>query len=356
MEVLESEIIDPESDEVYGQEFLIKVDKNQTPLRIDKFLQNRLFNATRNKIQKALENSVITVNGKDIKPNYKVRPHDEIFGIIPKKVDFDGNILAENIPLEVVFEDDDVMIINKPAGMVVHPGISNYSGTLVNALQYYFNNSILPVMEGNDADRPGIVHRIDKDTSGLLLIAKNEISMNKLASQFFHHTIKRDYLALVWGNFDEKKGTIEVNIDRDPNNRKLMKAIHDNDSGKRAVTHYELVEDLYYVSLVRCSLETGRTHQIRVHMKYIFHPVFNDPRYGGDRIMKGTIYQNYKQFVENNFALLPGQALHASTLGFIHPRTNEEMFFASPLPDNFSLLLDRWRNYVNDKKNKISNS
>ncbi|MEZ4906815.1 MAG: RluA family pseudouridine synthase [Saprospiraceae bacterium] len=345
--------MEDQQDEIYGQEFTIIVDKNQTPLRIDKFLQNRLFNVTRNKIQNALNNGIISVNDGDVKPNYKIRPEDVITGIIPKKRDINEEILAEDIPLDIFYEDDDVMIVNKPTGMVVHPGISNYNGTLVNALKYYFENKELPVMEGNDDDRPGIVHRIDKNTSGLLLIAKNEDSMSKLASQFFHHSIDREYIALVWGNFDEKKFTIDVNLDRDPNDRKLMRAFEETNIGKRAVTHVEVLEDLYYVSLIKCRLETGRTHQIRVHMKYKKHPVFNDAEYGGNKIMKGTVYTNYQKFVQNNFDLLPGQALHAQSLGFIHPRTGEKVYFKSELPENFQKILDKWRTYVEFSKEKL---
>lgn len=339
-----------ENDDFYGQEFNIIVDKNQTPLRIDKFLQNRLSNVTRNKIQNALTHGIITVNGIDAKSNYKIRPGDSIFGIIPKKHDFNAEIEGEDIPLDIVYEDDFLMIINKPAGLVVHPGVGNYSGTLVNALKYYFDNHPLPVMEGNDPDRPGIVHRIDKNTSGLLLIAKTEDAMTKLASQFFHHTIEREYLSLVWGNFEHTDYTVDINIGRDPNNRKLMKAFPDNDEAKIAVTHFTVLEDLYYVSLIKCKLETGRTHQIRVHLKYLGHPVFNDEVYGGKTIMKGTIFTKYSQFVQNGFDLLPGQALHAQTLGFRHPATNKEMFFECDPPDNFQKLIDRWRIYVNSRK------
>lgn len=346
-------IDDIQQDELFGQEFNITVDKKQTPIRIDKFLQNRLFNVTRNKIQGAIANGIITVNDHEVKPNYKIRPLDLIFGIIPKKHDFNAEIVGENIPLNVVFEDEELMIIDKPAGMVVHPGVSNYSGTLVNALRYYFDKNMLPVLEGNESDRPGIVHRIDKNTSGLLLIAKTEDAMTKLASQFFHHTIDREYLALVWGSFGESTGTINVNIGRDPNNRKQMKAFSDNDQGKNAVTHFSVVEDLYYVSLIRCKLETGRTHQIRVHLKHAGHPVFNDDTYGGDKIVKGTIFSKYSQFVKNCFELLEGQALHAHTLGFSHPKTGKQMLFKSELPPNFTSVLEKWRTYVNSRKKEL---
>ncbi|MGE5354674.1 MAG: RluA family pseudouridine synthase [Deltaproteobacteria bacterium] len=342
-----------QQEEIFGQEFTISVDKKQTPLRIDKFLQNRLFNVTRNKIQAAIDNNIIKVNGEPVKANYKIRPNDVITGIIPKRHDFDAEIIGENIPLNIVYEDDELMVIDKPAGLVVHPGVSNYSGTLVNALKYYFDNKNLPVLDGNNNDRPGIVHRIDKNTSGLLLIAKTEDAMTKLAAQFFHHTIDRDYLALVWGNFNENVGTIDINIGRDPNFRKQMKAFPDNDEGKRAVTHYSVLEDLYYVSLIKCSLETGRTHQIRVHLKHTGHPVFNDDTYGGEKIVKGTIFSKYSQFVKNCFELLPGQALHAQTLGFVHPSSGEKMNFTSQLPPEFMQLLQKWRTYVNSRKKEI---
>ena len=334
-----------EQDELYGQEFSITVDKKQTPLRIDKFLQNRLQNVTRNKIQDALSGGIIKVNDQEVKPNYKIRPGDQIEGIIPKKRDFNSEIQGENIPLDIVYEDDDLMIVNKPAGMVVHPGISNYSGTLVNALKFYFDSKTLPIMAGNEEDRPGIVHRIDKNTSGLLLVAKTEDAMTKLASQFFNHSIEREYTALVWGNFDNDKGTISVNIGRNPNNRKLMRAFTENDDGKIAVTHYYVVEDLYYVSLIKCRLETGRTHQIRVHMQYTGHPVFNDDSYGGDKIVKGTVFTKYSQFIKNCFQLLEGQALHANKLGFIHPRTGKKVSFHADLPPNFAVLMEKWRIY-----------
>ena len=336
-----------EQDELYGQEFAITIDKKQTALRVDKFLQNRLQNVTRNKIQAALSAGAIKVNDSIIKSNYKVRPGDLIEGVIPKKHDFNADIIGEDIPLDIAYEDDDLMIVNKPAGMVVHPGISNYSGTLVNALKFYFDSRTLPVMSGNEDDRPGIVHRIDKNTSGLLLVAKTEEAMTKLASQFFNHSIEREYTALVWGNFDQDAGTIDVNIGRNPNNRKLMRAFAENDDGKRAVTHFSVAEDLYYVSLIKCRLETGRTHQIRVHMQYAGHPVFNDDSYGGGRIVKGTVFTKYSQFIKNCFQLLEGQALHANKLGFIHPRTGKKVSFHADLPPNFTELMAKWRTYVN---------
>lgn len=339
-----------EQDELFGQEFSIIIDKKQTALRVDKFLQNRLQNVTRSKIQLALTSGIIKVNESIIKPNYKIRPGDLVEGIIPKKRDFNAEISGEDIPLDIVHEDDDLMIVNKPAGMVVHPGISNYSGTLVNALKFYFDSRPLPVMAGNEDDRPGIVHRIDKNTSGLLLVAKTEEAMTKLAAQFFNHSIEREYTALVWGNFDDETGKIDVNIGRDTNNRKLMRAFPENDEGKKAITHFSVAEDLYYVSLIKCRLETGRTHQIRVHMQYAGHPVFNDNTYGGDKIVKGTVFTKYSQFVKNCFLLLEGQALHANKLGFIHPRSGQKVCFHAELPPNFKALVEKWRTYVNARK------
>jgi len=337
------------NNELFFEDFAIEIDGKQKPLRLDKFLYGRLFNVTRSKIQASIQEGVILVDGKKVKSNYKVRPNEVITGSIPKKMNPTMGVVAEDIPLDIVYEDDDVMVINKSAGMVVHPGISNYSGTLVNALKHYFQNSNLPIMEGNDVDRPGIVHRIDKFTTGLLLIAKNEGAMTKLAKQFFDHSIEREYLALVWGNFDEKVGTVDINIGRSPNNRKVMTTFDEEEIGKRAVTHYEVLEDMYYVSLVKCKLETGRTHQIRVHMKYLGNPVFNDDIYGGDKIVKGTVFTKYKQFVQNCFKMIDGFTLHAHTLGFIHPSTGEKMSFTQELPDDFAGVLEKWRKYVNSR-------
>lgn len=343
-----------ESNVVFIEEFKIEIDGKQSPLRLDKFLYGRLFNITRSKIQLAIQEGVILVDGKVVKPNYKVRPFEVVTGSIPKKMNPTLGVVAEDIPLDIVYEDDDVLVVNKEAGMVVHPGISNYTGTLVNALKHYFANSNLPIMDGNDVDRPGIVHRIDKFTTGLLLIAKNEPAMTKLAKQFFDHSIEREYLALVWGNFDEKKGSVDINIGRSPNNRKVMTTFAEGESGKHAVTHFEVIEDMYYVSLVKCKLETGRTHQIRVHMKYLGNPVFNDDIYGGDKIVKGTVFTKYKQFVQNCFKITSGFTLHAHTLGFIHPTTGKKMTFTQELPKEFSDVLEKWRKYVNSRKG-ISN-
>ena len=329
----------------------VLVDPGQSPIRIDKFLDDRLERVSRNKIQNAIRAGAIKVNGEEVKPNYKVRPEDKITVIWPKHPYHSDEVVAEEIPLRIIYEDDDILIVDKPPGMVVHPGVGNYTGTLVNALAFYLRNEgDIPVMDGNANDRAGLVHRIDKDTSGLLVIAKNDFAMSHLAKQFFDHAIHRKYVALVWGSPDPAEGTIDVPVGRHPRNRLQQFAFADGSDGKRAVTHYKIVEDLYYVSLVECQLETGRTHQIRVHMKHIGNPVFNDVRYGGDRIVKGTVFTKYKQFVQNCFDLIPRQALHARTLGFIHPGTGKEMYFESPLPEDMSEVLDKWRNYIEHRK------
>ena len=286
-----------------------------------------------------------------MKSNYKVRPGDIIHVLWPKNPYRSDEVKPENIPLKIEYEDDDILIVNKAAGMVVHPGVGNYSGTLVNALVYYLQGGDdIPVMDGNAEDRAGLVHRIDKNTSGLLVIAKTDYAMTHLAKQFFDHTIQREYVALVWGAPDPAEGVVDVNIGRHPRNRIQQAAFPEGMEGKRAITHYHVIEDLYYVSVVGCTLETGRTHQIRVHMKHLGHPVFNDERYGGDRIMKGTVFSKYKQFVQNCFEIMPRQALHAKTLGFVHPVTGEKMFFESELPDDFANVLDKWRHYLEHRK------
>jgi 23S rRNA pseudouridine1911/1915/1917 synthase len=334
----------------------ILVDKGQTPLRIDVFLLNRMEFATRNKIQTAIKNGKVTVNGDTVKPNYKVRPLDKIRLVMDYKEGPSGEIVPEDIPLDIIYEDEDLLVLNKKPGMVVHPGISNYSGTLVNALTYYLNEEDdLPVLPGNTPDRAGLVHRIDKNTTGLLVIAKNSDALSHLAKQFFDHSVKREYLTLVWGNFDEIKGTYTGNIDRHPKNRKKRAVFEDGSRGKHAVTHFEVIEDMYYVSLVKCRLETGRTHQIRVHMSHFGHPVFNDEDYGGDRIVKGTVFTKYKQFVQNCFNMLPRHALHARMLGFIHPRTGKEMLFEMDPPQDFNEVVDKWRKYLSGRKKTLEN-
>lgn len=323
----------------------LTVDKKQSPVRIDKFIMSKIENVTRSKVQNAIADGLVKVNDELVKPNYKVRPFDVIDMILLKPEGFLSEVIPEEMPLDIVYEDDYLLVLNKPPGLVVHPGVGNYQGTLVNGLAHYFKeDEDQPIMEGNDFDRPWLVHRIDKDTSGLLLIAKLESAMNHLAEQFFNHSIERSYHALVWGSLEEE-GTIDANIGRHPTNRLLMHVYPEGDEGKRAVTHYKTLEDLYYVSYVECKLETGRTHQIRAHMNYMGSPIFNDERYGGDQIKKGTIFTKYKQFVQNCFDLIPRQALHAKSLGFIHPVTNERMYFESELPSDFEAALNKWRNY-----------
>jgi 23S rRNA pseudouridine1911/1915/1917 synthase len=317
------------------------VDKGQEPLRIDKFLVNRLAQTSRNRIQNACDAGAILVNSRPVKSNHKVKPSDIVQVVLPEPVR-EIELIPQDIPINIQYEDEDVLIVNKAAGMVVHPAYGNYSGTLMNALVHHFSQ--LPSMEGHPS-RPGLVHRIDKNTSGLLVIAKSELAMVQLASEFFERTIERKYTALVWGDFEEEEGRIEGHIGRSHKDRKIMDVFPDGDYGKPAVTHYRVVERFGYVTLLECRLETGRTHQIRVHLKHIRHPLFNDQEYGGDSILKGTTFSKYRQFVDNCFALLPGQALHARTLGFIHPRTRKPVHFEAPLPGPFQELLEKWRTY-----------
>lgn len=333
---------DLEEQDLY-EHLRIVVDKGQSLLRLDKFLIIRTENTSRNRIQNAIDAGNVLVNDKVVKASYKVKPLDVISMVLPHPPR-DTEVYPENIPLDIVYEDDDVILVNKPAGMVVHPGFNNYSGTLVNALVYHAQQ--LPQMPGNDG-RPGLVHRIDKDTSGLLLISKNEWAITFLAKQFFDHTITRKYVALVWGDLTED-GTITGYIGRSAKDRKVMAVYDDENKGKWSVTHYKVLERFNYVTLVECELETGRTHQIRAHMKHIGHPLFNDSTYGGDRILKGTVFNKYRQFVENCFDILPRQALHAKSLGFIHPSTRKFIHFETELPDDFKSVLEKWRNYVKD--------
>lgn len=322
------------------------VDKGQSALRIDRWLNNKLENISRNKIQEAATAGNILVNDKEVKANYKVRPEDVVtivFDYPPREIE----IIAEDIPLDIQYEDDDIIIINKKPGMVVHPSYGHYSGTLVNALAFHLKN--LPLFSGDDP-RPGLVHRIDKNTSGILLIAKTEEAKTKLSKQFFDRTINRRYIALVWGSFDEKEGTITGHIGRNLKNRKIMHVFPEGEYGKHAVTHYKVLEHFDYVSLLECKLETGRTHQIRAHMSHIKHPLFNDEEYGGEKILKGTTFTKYKQFVQNCFTILPRQALHAKSLEFVHPRTGETMFFDSELPDDMATAIEKWRNYISNRK------
>lgn len=325
--------------------------KGQEPLRVDKFLMNFIENATRNKIQQAAKNGNIYVNGETVKQNYKVKADDEV-KVMFTHPPHEYLLTPQDIPIDVVYEDEAVLLVNKAPGMVVHPGHGNYSGTLINALIYHFEN-----LPNNSSDRPGLVHRIDKDTSGLLVVAKTEQAMTHLAKQFFDKTSQREYVALVWGNVENDEGTIEGNIGRHPKNR-LQNTVFENDGdefstepdGKPAVTHYKVIERLGYVTLISCRLETGRTHQIRVHLKYIGHTLFNDERYGGDRILKGTSFTKYKQFVENCFKILPRQALHAKTLGFEHPVTGKWMKFDSDIPDDMQQCIEKWRAYSHNQR------
>ena len=336
----EEEFNEPDGTGDLFEHFRLTVDKGQAPLRIDKFLMQRMQNATRNRIQNAIDAENVLVNDKTIKASYKVKPLDLISIVLPHPPR-DTEVYPENIPLDIVFEDDDVLIVNKMAGMVVHPGFNNYTGTLVNALVYHFQQ--LPTMPGNDG-RPGLVHRIDKDTSGLLVISKNERSMSWLARQFYDHSITRKYVALVWGDVLED-GTVTGYIGRSLKDRRVQDVYDTDDRGKWSVTHYKVLERLGYVTLIECELETGRTHQIRAHMQHIGHPLFNDATYGGDRILKGTVFNKYKQFVDNCFQMLPRQALHAKNLGFIHPTTREYIHFEKELPTDFHNALEKWRHY-----------
>ena len=338
---MDTEHINNEEEELFEHHNLT-VDPGQEPLRIDKFLLDRLPNVTRNKIQDGIKNKFVLVNDLEVKANYKVRPADVIRIMLPKPPR-DTEVLPENIPINIAYEDPSILVVNKPPGMVVHPAYNNWTGTLVNALTYHFQN--LPTMEANEG-RPGLVHRIDKDTSGLLVIAKTEKAMNSLARQFFDHSIERTYYALIWGEPKNDSGTITVNLGRDFKDRRVTAPFPDGDFGRRAVTHYKVIRSLRYVSLVQCNLETGRTHQIRAHMKYLGHPLFNDVTYGGDKILKGTRFSKYKAFVHNCFKIMPRQALHAKSLGFTHPETGEHVQFESDLPDDFKAVLDKWENYV----------
>ncbi len=331
-----------EQNELYEHHRIV-ADKGQKSIRIDKFLVDRIENASRNKIQLSANAGNIFVNDKAVKSNYKIKPND-VVSIVMAYPPRDIEIVPQNIPINILYEDDDFIIVNKEAGMVVHPSFGHYTETLINALAYHLKDS--PLFKDSKDVRPGLVHRIDKNTSGILVIAKTEIAKQKLARQFFEHTIERKYIALVWGSFDEKQGTITGNIGRSLKNRKIMTVFPDEEFGKHAVTHYKVIKELGYVSLIECQLETGRTHQIRAHMKYIGHPVFNDETYGGDQIIKGTTFTKYKQFVQNCFKLLPRHALHAKSLGFIHPTTNKFVFFDSELPDDMSQTIDKWKNYI----------
>ena len=334
--------LEEEEEESLFEHHRIVADPKQSLLRLDKFLMDRLPNVTRNKLQDAIKQGYVRVNKNEVKPNYKVHPDDVITVDLPEPPR-ETEVIPENLPLDIRYEDEHLLVVHKPAGMVVHPAYANYTGTLVNALAWHFNQ--LPEMPGNSG-RPGLVHRIDKDTSGLLVIAKSDVAMQGLAHQFYHHSIDRTYYALVWGEPKEEAGTVNVHLGRSLKDRRVMAAFPDGAFGRHAITHYKVLEHLRYVALVQCQLETGRTHQIRAHMQYIGHPLFNDATYGGHRILKGTTFTNYRRFVENCFKIMPRQALHAKSLGFEHPATKERMFFESPLPPEFIEVLERWRQYV----------
>jgi 23S rRNA pseudouridine1911/1915/1917 synthase len=336
-----------DEEELYEIKKLI-VDPGQEATRIDKFIVNHVINATRNKVQQSIDQGLVLVNGQPIKANYKTRPNDEIV-IYSDNQPRLNEIIPQNIPLNILFEDDDIIILNKPVGLVVHPGSGNFEGTLLNGIAYYLKQQN-PTVDDSNLARYGLVHRIDKNTSGIMVVAKTEFAIQHLSKQFFHHTIKRRYVALVWGNIEEDEGTIEAHVGRSTRDRKVFAAFPDGEFGKHAITHYKVLERLGYVTLVQCILETGRTHQIRVHMKHIGHPLFNDATYGGDKIVKGTVFTRYKQFVDNCFKICNRQALHAKFLGFVHPTTNEEVAFDSDLADDMQKLIAKWKAYSPNKQ------
>ena len=317
----------------------------QLPLRVDKFIMNFIENASRTKVQKAIESSNVLVNGSAVKSNYKIKPLDKV-SVVYSYPKITHELIPQDIPINILFEDNDILIVNKEAGMVVHPGFGNYDGTLVNALAFHFNN--LPSLDGQE--RPGLVHRIDKNTSGILVVAKNESSLSVMAKKFEKRDLNRLYIALVWGDIKEEKGTIIGNIGRSLKNRKIMSVFPEADYGKHAVTNYKVIERYGYTTLVECKLETGRTHQIRAHFKFLGHPLFNDFEYGGDRILKGTTFSKYKQFVENCFKIIPRQSLHAKSLAFTHPRTGEWLEFQSELPSDMIEVISKWRAYAVHKQ------
>ena len=346
IDLLSEDLQDDNEPQLYEHHRFV-ADKGQGLMRIDKFLSVRIEGGiSRTRIQQAADANCILVNDVSVKSSYKIKPLD-VISIVMDRPPREIEIIPENIPLDIIYEDDDLIVINKPAGLVVHPGIGNQSGTLVNAIAYHLKHENIKDV----ADpRLGLVHRIDKDTSGLLLLAKTPEAKTDLSLQFFNKTTKRQYIALVWGNVTENEGRIEGHIGRDPKNRMLMRVFPDGDHGKPAVTHYKILERLGYVTLVQCQLETGRTHQIRVHMKHIGHTIFNDERYGGNEVLRGTNFAKYKQFVHNCFGICARHALHAHTLGFVHPRTKEEMFFTSDLPEDMSGVVEKWRGYVSSRE------
>lgn len=333
-----------ENNELF-EHFRFEADKGQSLLRVDKYLQNKLEGTSRSRIQSAADAGNILVNNIPVKSSYKVKPDDVVSVVLPhppRKLE----LIPEDIPLNIIFEDEQLIVLNKEAGMVVHPGYGNYTGTLVNALMYHLKDN--PLFQSGE-ERPGLVHRIDKNTSGLLVVAKTETAMSNLAMQFFRKTTKRRYNALVWGEPPGEEGTITGHIGRNPKDRKKMMVFPNGEQGKDAVTHYRIMERLGYVTLMECNLETGRTHQIRVHFEYIKHPLFNDNEYGGDKILRGTTFTKYKQFVTNCFNILPRQALHARSLGFMHPKTKKEMHFETDLPEDMTTVIEKWQNYTSGR-------
>ncbi len=343
----QDELLEQDGPEELYERLSIRVDKGQEPLRLDKFLTARIENITRNKVQKGIDAGRVLVNSKQVQANYKIKPADEIV-VYSDKEAHGEEIIPEEMPLNIVFEDDDVMIINKPAGMVVHPGCGNYTGTLLNGVAWYLTQKNKNITE-DVLPRFGMVHRIDKNTTGLMVLAKTDKAVSSLAKQFFDHTVHRRYYALVWGDVQADTGTIVAHVGRNIKQRKLFAAYPDGEHGKEAITHYTVLERFGYVTLVECRLETGRTHQIRVHMQSIGHPLFNDDTYGGDTIVKGTVFAKYKQFVDNCFAICARQALHAKTLGFIHPTTRKEVLFNSELAEDMQQVIEKWRGYVKTK-------
>ncbi|HOV11241.1 MAG TPA: RluA family pseudouridine synthase [Bacteroidales bacterium] len=327
----------PEEEKEFYEHYRFTVDPGQQPMRIDKFLSDRISNVSRSKIQSAADANAIQVNEKPVKSSYKIKPRDIVAIVLPFPP-HEFELIAENIPINIVYEDNDIIVINKEAGMVVHPGYGNFTGTLLNALLYHFKD--------NPNAQPFLVHRIDKDTSGILVVAKNENSQARLSKYFFDHSIDRNYVALVWGDFENDQGTVTGYIGRNLRNRKMMDVYQDEEQGRFAVTHFKVLERFRYVTLIECTLETGRTHQIRAHMRYIGHPLFNDALYGGNTILKGTTFSKYKQFVQNCFQLMPRQALHAQSLGFIHPSTGKFINFTSEIPQDMRLVIEKWQHYV----------
>lgn len=338
--------IENSDNQLLFEHYFFEVDRGQAMIRIDKFLSEKISDISRNQVQNACKANEITVNGETIKANYKIKPGDKISYKMPYP-DREIELIPQDIPIDIVYEDDSLAVINKPPNMVVHPAYGNYTGTLVNALMFYFKD--LPQREDALFDRPGIVHRIDKHTTGLLVVAKTDMALSNLMSQFFHKTTERKYWALVWGNLKEDEGTITNYLGRSPKDRKVITVFDNETDGKLAITHYKVLERFRIMTLVECQLETGRTHQIRVHMKHIGHPLFHDLEYGGDKILFGSNTANYKKFIQNCFELIPGQALHAKTLGFTHPVTQERMTFNSSLPENFEIIIDKLRTFVKNE-------